>query len=67
MQRTQFLMIKNNILELEKDFMQLRKQKQSKDKREKSTLYSKSNNIELMTNDNGNVVLDRIFKSLFSR
>ena len=67
MQRTQFLKIKNNILELEKDFMQLRKQKQSKDKREKSTLYSKSNNIELMTNDNGNVVLDRIFKSLFSR
>lgn len=67
MQRTQFLKIKNNILELEKDFMQLRKQKQSKDKREKSTLYSKSNNIELMTNDNANVVLDRIFKSLFSR
>ena len=67
MQRTQFLKIKNNILELEKDFMQLRKQKQSKDKREKSTLYSKSNNIELMTNDNGNVVLDIIFKSLFSR
>ena len=47
--------------------MQLRKQKKSKDKREKSTLYSKSNNIELMTNDNANVVLDRIFKSLFSR
>ena len=67
MQRTQFLKIKNNILELEKDFMQLRKQKQSKDKREKSTLYSKSNNIELMTNDNANVVLDRIFESLFSR
>ena len=67
MQRTQFLKIKNNILELEKDFMQLRKQKQSKDKREKSTLYSKSKNIELMTNDNANVVLDRIFKSLFSR
>ena len=67
MQRTQFLKIENNILELEKDFMQLRKQKQSKDKREKSTLYSKSNNIELMTNDNANVVLDRIFKSLFSR
>ena len=67
MQRTQFFNIKNNILELEKDFMQLRKQKQSKDKREKSTLYSKSKNIELMTNDNANVVLDRIFKSLFSR
>ena len=67
MQRNQFLKIKNNILELEKDFMQLRKQKQSKDKREKSTLYSKSNNIELMTNDNANVVLDRIFESLFSR
>ena len=67
MQRTHFLKIKNNILELEKDFMQLRKQKQSKDKREKSTLYSKSNNIELMTNDNANVVLDRIFESLFSR
>ena len=67
MQRTHFLKIKNNILELEKGFMQLRKQKQSKDKREKSTLYSKSNNIELMTNDNANVVLDRIFESLFSR
>ena len=35
MQRTQFLKIKNNNLELEKDFMQLRKQKQSKEKREK--------------------------------